>query len=206
MWFAWTFLACTAQLDGGRALNTLESDEQLELCEDYAIQDALVQSCAVLNVAVEPLEPAACVQHWIPSGCTATVQDWRSCQEAIAADPCSLIERHSACRPLEACGVHLWAAGLGLDPDVELSELAQDEIDLACAAGNDFEPQEVRCIDFLDPGSFDPDVEGCKQQISEAPCGTIEDYLDCQVEILEDPEAPVCRLEFPEPCRRLSCF
>ena len=206
MWIAWTLLACKPPLDGAAPLNTLETEDQLRLCGEYAIQASLAQSCSVIDVSVEPLEAETCVDHWMPRGCTATVQDWRDCQTAIAEDPCALIERHSACRPMEECGVHLWAAGLGVDPDVELEELAQDEIDGICAAGNDFDPKEVQCVDFLQPSSFEPDEEGCRTTLRDATCGTIRDYLDCQVEILEDPEAPVCRLQFPEPCRKLVCL
>lgn len=201
-------LACNGvpELESEATLNSLEAQEREQLCEQYAIQDPVDKACTLVDVSVEPLDTDTCQARWIPDGCTATVGEWVACQEAITEDPCALVERHSACRPLEECGVHLWAAGLGLDGEVELAELAGDEVEATCAAGNDFETVDVSCVDFLDPLPFAPDEQGCMDQIDDGICGTIADYLDCQIAILDEVEALICRQEAVEACEPLVCF
>jgi len=178
--------ACGAY-DSSTPISELDGDQQVEVCTSYGVQDSVLAECgSPIPVRVDPLEPAACVEFWMPEGCEVTVGEWQACQDAIAADPCALQTGVEACAPLQSCGVDLWASSLGLHGDMGFSELSEDDILSICEVVNDYEEFSVECEDRTI--RYIPDPQLCAN-FGFGGCGDVAQIFECQIDILNAGEA-----------------
>jgi hypothetical protein len=184
-------------------LDELSEAQRIEVCEGSAIQAPVLEDCGTpIPVRVEPLAAEVCAASWFPPSCTATVGDWEACQDAISANACALQLGTDACAPLEACGVHLWSSALGLDGDLQFTDMEASDILAVCAVTNDYEPFSVQCDDG--PVEYLPIPEACAG-FGFGGCGTIGQALDCQVDLLTSEMEDVCDSIFPPSCVFTDC-
>lgn len=183
-------------------LAQLEPEHRLKLCEGYAITEPVDLDCgSPIPLTVVPLDAQLCADVWLPDDCDVTVREWEACQAAIDANPCTLRTGDPACDGLEQCGVHLWAASLGLRGDKHFQEM--DEVDLVavCEVTNDFEAFTMSC-DQDPPVVFNPDPNLCIR-FGFGGCGTIADVLECQDALFGFEQ--LCDDVFPPECSFTDC-
>ena len=91
-WLAVVAIGCGGVHDD-TLLADLESEDRDSLCEraiaDFEPSTAI---CGGEEVSVDAVEMADCVDGLtVGADCEATVGDWSACNDAIAADPCTLL-------------------------------------------------------------------------------------------------------------------
>ncbi|MEZ4318796.1 MAG: hypothetical protein R3F61_14880 [Myxococcota bacterium] len=174
--------ACSGGVSRAALVSELTQEERESLCEEHALQESVLEACgAPIPVRVGPLAPEVCARVWLPEGCSATVGAFQDCQAALAADPCGIQQGAAACAPLEACGVHVWSAALGLEGSLPLTSMGVPEIEAVCAVSSDYEPFSVECEEVT--YDFDPMPELC-ESFGFGGCGTLGQILDCQRDLV----------------------
>ncbi|MCB9679392.1 MAG: hypothetical protein H6737_30085 [Alphaproteobacteria bacterium] len=184
-------------------LVALDDVDRAALCEDaYGVSEAVLADCGlVIPVRVEPLAHETCAATWFPAdACEVTVEQWEACQTSIAADACTLQVGSDACAPLEACGLHLWSAALGLDGGLALESMQESDILAVCAVTNDYEAFSIECEDG--PIAFEPIPDACAG-FGFGGCGTLGQIIDCQLDILNAGE-DLCE-QTPASCLFTDC-
>ena len=190
--------------DAEALLVELDAAQRVEVCADYAFSASVFETCgAPIPVRLEPLDGEACADVWMPEdpACSATVTEWKTCQDALSADPCRVQTGTEACDALEACGIHLWSSALGLRGDTAFADMVEADILAVCAVTNDYEMFEITCEDVPNV-VFEPSADLCAS-FGFGGCGDIGQVLDCQLDLLQFGDE-ACE-GFPESCVFDTC-